>query len=198
MNWMTQPCVRLSAAEACWRQRSTSSWVGIMTAALTIFIAYHGWTALNSAQQLVADLQTKRAEAGQAIAEANALNGKAGYETMARATLEAELKKTQEQAAAARADADAQNAVINGASMRLATIRAELEKTQAEAAQAKADADAQNQTIDGLPAAVAQKKAEVETAEEKVNREIAKHRYVVQQMLCSLSGDFWSSGGCKQ
>ncbi len=170
---------------------------GIMTAALTIFVAYHGWTALNSAQQLVADLQTKQAEVGQAQAEANALNSKAGDATVARATLEAELKKTQEQAAAARADADAQNAIINGASVRLVTLRAELEKTQAEAQQAKADADAQTQIIDGMTMAVAQEKADVAALEAEARKEMTNVRILMFTPSAedhSLSGVLRRSG----
>ncbi len=157
---------------------------GMMAAALSIFIAFHAWEAINEAQQSMSELQTKRAEAGKAIAEANALNAMTGNTTIARATLEAELKKTQEQAAAAEADAAAQNEIVNGASMRLQTLRAEIEKTKAEADAAKAEADAQMQIIDGLPAAVAQKKAEVETAEAKVQSEIETHRLLVKQGIC--------------
>ena len=157
---------------------------GMMAAALSIFIAFHAWEAFNEAQQWMSELQTKRAEAGKAIAEANGLNAMAGNSTVARATLEAELSKTQEQAAAAEADAAAQNEIINGASMRLQTLRAEIEKTKAEADAAKAEADAQTQLIDGMPAVVAQKKAEVETDEAAVVKEIEADKFLVRQYSC--------------
>jgi chromosome segregation ATPase len=157
---------------------------GMMAAALSIFIAFHAWEAINEAQQSMSELQTKRGEAGKAIAEANALNAMIGNTTIARATLEAELKKTQEQAAAAEADAAAQNEIVNGASIRLQTLRAEIEKTRAEADAAKAEADAQTQIIDGLPANVAQKKAEVETAESEVAKKITTYKYVVREYSC--------------
>lgn len=161
---------------------------GMMAAALSIFIAFHAWEAFNELQQLTAELQTKRAEAGKMIAELVALNGMSGNGTVARATLEAELQKTQEQAAAAAADAAAQNEIVNGASMRLQTLRAEIAKTQAEADAAKAEADAQTQSIDGMPAAIAQKKAEVETQEENVKGEVESHKLIVQQADCYQHG----------
>ncbi len=163
---------------------------GIVMAALTIFIAYHGWTAFNSAQQLMADLRTKQAEAGQAEAEAVAQTGATGQGTIARANLEAELKRTQAQAAAAKADADAQNAIISGASVRLVTLRAELEKTQAEAQQAKADADAQTQIIDGMTMAVAQEKADVAALEAEAQNETANVR-----LLMSTAADPGGAAG---
>jgi DNA repair exonuclease SbcCD ATPase subunit len=168
---------------------------GMMAAALSIFIAFHAWEAFNESQQLRAELQTKRAEAGKMIAEAVALNAMSGNGTVARATLEAELQKTQEQAATAAADAAAQNEVVNGASMRLQTLRAEIAKTQAEADAAKAEADAQTQSIDGMPAAIAQKKAEVETAETDVAKAIEGFKTLV--ILYSCQDNSLPSLGCR-
>jgi hypothetical protein len=156
---------------------------GIMTAALTVFIAYQGWEAFNGSLQAMADLQIKRAEAGQMAAEAIAINDKTGNSSLILKNMEAELDKLQQQAAAASADADAQNAIIGDASMKLQTLRANLDKTQQEARSAKALADALTQKIDGMPAAVAQKKAEVETAEAEAVAEIQRHRLMVSQGL---------------
>lgn len=96
---------------------------GMMTAALTVFIAYQGWEAFNGSLQAMAELQNKRAEAGAAIAEANALNAKTGGVTLEVARLKAELEKLQQQAAATQADADAQNASIGDATVKLQTLR---------------------------------------------------------------------------
>jgi hypothetical protein len=156
---------------------------GLMTAALTVFIAYQGWEAYNGSLQALADVQAKRAEAGTAIAEANALNAKMDASSVAFASMKAELEKLQQQAAATQADADAQNSVIGDSTVKLQTLRAEIEKTQAEARAAKVEADAQMQKIDGLSAAVAQKKAEVETAEAAAVAEVERHRLVVSQGL---------------
>ncbi|MGD0762517.1 MAG: hypothetical protein ABR929_04870 [Roseiarcus sp.] len=135
---------------------------GIVTAVLTVFIAYHAWEAFNASQQLTADLQIKTAEAGKMIAEAKAITAKTGETTLRFAALQAELDKTQQQAIAAKADADAQNAIVDGASVRLRTLQAELDKTQQQAAAAKADADAQNQIIDGAPMRLVTLRAELE------------------------------------
>ena len=167
----------LLAAAANFLMSRVSRW--IMVTLLTVVIAYHGWGALNSAQQLMADLRTKQAEVGQAQAEAVALTTKVHDATIARATLEADLQRTQGQAAAAKADADAQNANIGDVSMRLARVRAELEKTKAEADQAKADAGALTQEINGMPMAVAQEQADVAALEAEAKKEIATVRLVM-------------------
>lgn len=152
---------------------------GILAALLVVFCFYHGWEAYNGSLQNLADLQTKRAEAGSAIAEATALNAKTERETLALASMRADLAKLEQQAAAAQVEADAQNTVIGEASVKLLTLRAEIDKARAEALAAKVEADAQLQKINGLPAAVAQKKAEVETAEEEVRAQIEVHRSLV-------------------
>jgi hypothetical protein len=135
---------------------------GIMSSLLIVVIAYHGWEAFNSSQQLTADLQIKTAEAGKMIVEAKAITAKTGETTLRFAALQADLEKTQQQAMAAKADADAQNAIIDGASVRLRTLQAELDKVQQQAAAAKADADAQNQIIDGAPMRLVTLRAELE------------------------------------
>jgi chromosome segregation ATPase len=161
---------------------------GLMMAALTIFIAYHGWEAYNGSLQALADLQTKRAEAGTAIAEANALNAKTKAGTLALANMKAELDRLQQQAAETQAKADADNTIINDQSVKLQTIRAEIDKTKAEAQAARVEADAQLQKINGLSANVAQKKAEVETAEAEAQAEIQIHKNVVQESLKRAGG----------
>jgi vacuolar-type H+-ATPase subunit I/STV1 len=156
---------------------------GIMTAALTVFITYHGWEAFNGSLQAMADLQSKRAEAGTAIAEANALNAKTGGSSLALASMKAELEKVQQQAAALQAEADAQNAMIGDATVKLRTLRAEIDKTKADAQTAKVEADAEMQMIGNTPANVAQKKAEVETLEQKVRSSIEGHHLMVQMAI---------------
>lgn len=152
----------------------------LTTAAIVIFLGYHAWDYFQRAQQMVAALEAKRAEAAAAIVEADAQNKRIGNDSMRLATLKAELEKVQADAEAAKADADAQNKRIGDGSMRLATLKAELEKTQAESVQAKAEADALNQIVDGIPLAVAQKKAEVETAEADANSLIQSFRMTLR------------------
>jgi hypothetical protein len=161
---------------------------GLIMAALTIFIAYHGWEAYNGSLQALADLQTKRAEAGTAIAEANALNAKTKEGKLALANMKAELDRLQQQAAETQAKADADNTILNDQTVKLQTIRAEIDKTKAEAQAARVEADAQLQKINGLSANVAQKKAEVETAEAEAQAEIQIHKNVVQESLKRAGG----------
>jgi hypothetical protein len=161
---------------------------GLIIAALTVFIAYHGWEAYNGSQQALADLRTKRAEAGTAIAEANALNAKTKAGTLALANMKAELERLQQQAAETQAKGDADNTIVNDQTVKLQTIRAEIDKTKAEAQAAGVEAAAQLQKINGLPAAVAQKKAEVETAEAEARSEIQSHKYLVLESLKRTGG----------
>jgi len=146
---------------------------GILTAGLAVFIAYHAWAAFNDSQQMVADLQTKRAEVGQAQAEAAALNKKVADTTTAQKTLEAELKKTQADADAAQADAAAATHSVDGMSARVRQLRAELEQKQADAKSAKADAAAALQLFNGVEVAIAQKQAEVASAEATARMKVA-------------------------
>jgi chromosome segregation ATPase len=162
----------------------------LIQAALVVFLGYHAWDYYNRAQQMVAQVESKQAEAVKAQAEADALNKKIGEETVVLATLKAELQKTQADAATAAAEAAAQGASVKGGTVRLATLRAELETTQAEGAKAQAEADAQTQIIDGLPAAVAQKKAEVEKAEAEARAAIEAHGWKVRSMSALLRGYF--------
>ena len=150
---------------------------------LSLYICFHAWQGFNDVPQMLADLTTKQAEAGKAIAEANALGAKIGAETVARATLEAELSNLQAEARTADADAKAQAAIVNGATVRVQTIRAEIAKTQAEADAARAEADALLQNIGGSPAAVAQKRAEVEQLESEVDSTIETLKFSVQTSL---------------
>jgi hypothetical protein len=99
----------------------------IMTIALLMFIAYHGWAAFNDSQQSTADLQTKRAEAGQMEAEAAAINSNAGGGSMQLETLLAQISKTQAEADQAKADAEAQNQMIDGTPAAVAQKKAEVE-----------------------------------------------------------------------
>jgi chromosome segregation ATPase len=155
----------------------------LIQAALVVFLAYHAWDYFNRAQQMVAQVESKHAEAAQAQAETDAKNTLIKGNTAALATLIAELEKTQADAATAKADAEAQAAKIRGDSVRLATLKAELENTQAESVKAQAEADAQIQIIGGMPAAVAQKKAEVETAEAEAIAKIEAHKIIVKTAI---------------
>jgi cell division protein FtsB len=141
---------------------------GIMTTALIVFIAYHGFEAFNGALQAMADLQGKRAEVGATIAEEKALNTKVDGETVAVRTMKAEIDRLEQQAAATQAQADAENAKIGDGTVSLQKLRAEIAKTKAEAQEAKAQADAQTQTLNGMPVAVAQKQADVAQLEGEV------------------------------
>ncbi len=170
----------LSAAANFLMQRVSR---GLMMAALTVFIAYHGWEAYNGSLQALADLQTKRAEAGTAIAEATALRAQTKAGTLALANMKAELERLQQQAAETQAKADADNTVINNQTVKLQTIRAEIDKTKADAQTARVEANAQMQMIDNMPAATAQKKAEVETLEQKVRNSIENHHLMVQMAI---------------
>jgi hypothetical protein len=161
---------------------------GLIMAALAVFIAYHGWEAYNGSLQAFADLQAKRAEAGTAIAEANALNAKTKAGTLALANMKAELEKLQHQAAETQAKADADNTIINDQTVKLQTIRAEIDKTEAAAQTARTDAAALQQEINGMPASVAQKKAEVETVEAEADAEIKRHALAVRQGLLFAKG----------
>lgn len=161
---------------------------GLIIAALTVFIAYHGWEAYNGSLQTLADLQIKHAEAGTAIAEATALKAKTKEGTLALANMKAELERLQQQAAETQAKADADNTIINDQTVKLQTIRAEIDKTKADAQAAKVEADAQLQKINGLPAAVAQKKAEIETAEAEARSEIQSHKYLVLESIKRAGG----------
>jgi hypothetical protein len=155
----------------------------LIQAALVVFLAYHAWDYFNRAQQMVAQVEAKRAEAAQAQAETDAKNNLIKGNTAALATLIADLEKTQAEAATAKAEAEAQAAKIRGDSVRLATLKAELENTQAESVKAQAEADAQLQIIGGIPVAVAQKKAEVETAEAEAVSKIEAHKIIVKTAI---------------
>jgi cell division protein FtsB len=170
---------------------------GIMTTALIVFIAYHGFEAFNGAIQAMADLQQKRAEVGTATAEAKALNAKIAGDSVALATMKNEIDKLEQQAAEVQAKADADNTFMGDATIKLQSIRAEIDKTKAEAKSAKTEADAQLQMIDGLSVAVQQKKAEVETLEEKAKavlagmaQQVEIHRTYIERNTGLCSGGF--------
>jgi hypothetical protein len=164
---------------------------GMMTAALTVFVAYHGWEAFNGSLQAMSKLQQKRAEVGQTVAEAVSLNAQIGNDPAALARMKAELDKLQQEARATQADADAQNAIIGDGTMKLQSLRAQIEKTNAEAKAAKFEADAQMQMIDNMPAAVAQKKAEVETAEAALDAEIQSRRQFMLNDITIINDPFF-------
>jgi hypothetical protein len=153
---------------------------GMMAAALTVFIAYHGWEAFNGSLQAMSKLQQKRAEVGQTVAEAVSLNAQIGNDSAALARMKAELEKLQQEERAIRAEADAQNTIIGDNTLKSHTLRAEIDKTKAESQGAQIEANAQTQIIDGMPAKVAQKKAEVETLEEQVKAQVAKQKSDVE------------------
>lgn len=153
---------------------------GMVAAVLAIFIAFHAWEAFNDSQQWTAELQSKRAEAGKAIAEAGALNKKAGEETTERATRIAEMRKIQAEADAAQAEADAATHSVDGVPARLAQLRAELEQKRADADRAQAEANAALQEINGIPAAVVQKRADVAAAEAEAKSETENIRLMLR------------------
>jgi septal ring factor EnvC (AmiA/AmiB activator) len=163
----------VSAATNFVLQRVTK---GTITAIVFMIILYQGWMAFNSSKQLVADLQRKRAEVGEAQADAVAVNKRIGEQTTAQRTLEAELQKTKADADAAQAEAEAATHSVDGVPARLAQLQAELQQKQAEAKDAKAEADAALQEIDGIPMALAQKQAEVAAAWAKAKSAVANVR----------------------
>jgi hypothetical protein len=153
---------------------------GMMTTALIVFIAYHGFEALNGAVQAMADLQGKRAEVGTTIAEAESLNTKVDGETVIVRSMKAEIDRLEQQAAATQAEADAQNASIGDGTIKLQTLRAEIAKTKAEAQEAKAQADAQMMIVNNMPVAAAQKKADVALLMGEVQKEVQGFRIMMQ------------------
>jgi hypothetical protein len=153
---------------------------GIMTTALIVFIAYHGFEAFNGALQGMADLQGKRAEVGATIAEEKALNTKVDGETVAVRTMKAEIDRLEQQAAATQAQADAENAKIGNGTVSLQKLRAEIAKTKAEAQEAKAQADAQMMIVNDMPINVAQKKADVALLLGEVQKEVQSFRIMME------------------
>jgi hypothetical protein len=133
----------------------------VFSSVLVVFIAYHGWEAINTAQQLRADLDTKRAQAGQMSAQADAANARIRDSNVLTAQMQADLEKLQAQARSVEADAAAQNHNLDGQTVRLRTVRAELETVQQQARATKADADAQNEIINGGPMRLQTMRAEL-------------------------------------
>lgn len=170
---------------------------GAVLLCLGLFIVYHAWQAFNSSQQLFAQLQLKRAEAGLAIAEAISLNEQSGKKTNAQGMLESEIQKSKADADSAEAELEASRHSVDGMPAKLAKIRADIAKAQADADAAKAEADAQNQLIGGLPAATAQKKAEVEDAESKLRAKLASLKTIVRLSDCFAHTSLYSAYECK-
>jgi chromosome segregation ATPase len=121
----------------------------LTAAALVVFLSYHAWDYYNRGQQMVAQLEAKRAEAVQTQADADAQNAVINGESVKSATIRAELARVEADAATAKAEAEAQSSIVGEKTARLATLQAELEKTQADAAKARADAAAQGTRRNG-------------------------------------------------
>jgi chromosome segregation ATPase len=121
----------------------------LVAVALVVFLSYHAWDYYNRAQQMVAQLEAKRAEAVQTQTDADAQNAATNGESVRSATIRAELARLEADAATAKAEAEAQSAIVEDKTARLATLQAELEKTQAEAARVRADAAAQGARRNG-------------------------------------------------
>jgi uncharacterized protein (DUF2249 family) len=150
--------------------------------ALVVFLGYHAWDYYNRAQQMVAQVESKRAEAMETQAKADGVNAMVDGQSTARNKLKAELAQLRAAAEIAKANALALGTQVNGGTLRLATIKAELEKTNAEGAKTQAEADAQNQSINGIPLAVAQKQAEVDALQSKIQAQINAMREITRTL----------------
>jgi hypothetical protein len=130
----------------------------LVRAALVVFLGYHAWDYYARAQQMVADVEAKNAEARQAEVEADAINQKIGVDSASLAKVKAELTALQAAAQIAEADAKAQAQTIGNGTARLAMLRAEIDAAKNQAASVQAKVDALRQNINGMPLIVAQKK----------------------------------------
>ena len=139
---------------------------------LVVFLGYHAWDYYARAQQMVADVQTKNAEAREAEVEADAINQKMGLDSAAVAKMKAELTQLQAAAQLAEADAKSQAQKIGDGTARLAMLRAEISAARNEAIKIQATVDGLKQTINGMSLNVAQKKNEIEAAEINIEQKI--------------------------
>lgn len=151
--------------------------------ALVVFLGYHAWDYYNRAQQFVAQVESKRAEAMEVQAKADGVNAMVDGQSTARNKLRAELARLRAAAETAKANALALGTQVRGETIRLATIKADFDTTQAEAAKTQAQADAQTQQINGIPLSVAQKQAEVDALESKIQGQMNALRQIIRTFL---------------
>ena len=105
---------------------------GVITFIVAMFVIYQGWAAFNDARQGMADLQAKRAEAGQLEAEATAVNASINGGSVQLETLLAQIAKTQAEADQAKAEANAQTQLFNGMSVAVAQKKADVAALEAQ------------------------------------------------------------------
>jgi hypothetical protein len=151
--------------------------------ALVVFLGYHAWDYYNRAQQMVAQVESKRAEATEMQAKADSVNAMVDGQSTSRNKLLADLAQLRAAAETAKANALALGTQVKGETIRLATIKAEVETTKAQAETAQAEADAQNQLINGIPLAVAQKQAEVDALQSKIQGQISALRQIIRMFV---------------
>ena len=125
----------------------------LVTIALVVFLAWHGWDYFNRWQQLSAETQKLEAKAATLAAEADAKG----------LPLEGETLQTQKMRA------------------EIAALQAEILRTQAEGDKAQAEANAQNQQIGEVKIAVLQKQAEVNEAEATAEGQIQASKTLMRQ-----------------
>jgi hypothetical protein len=130
--------------------------------ALIVFLGYHAWDYFNRAQQMVAQVESKRADATETQAKADSVNTTVDGQTTARAKLKADLDKLRADANTARANAQALGTQTKDGTLRLQQIRADVETMQYEAQKADAEQAVQNEVVSGgVTRAVAQRRAEI-------------------------------------
>jgi len=151
--------------------------------ALVVFLGYHAWDYYNRAQQMVAQVESKRAEAMETQAKADGVNAMVDGNSTARNKLMADLAQLRAAAETAKANALALSTQVRGETIRLATIKAEVETTKAQAAKTQAEADAQTQSINGIPLSVAQKRAEVDALQSHIQAQISGFRQIIRVFL---------------
>jgi hypothetical protein len=151
--------------------------------ALVVFLGYHAWDYYNRAQQMVAQVESKRAEATETQAKADGVNAMVDGKSTARTKLLADLAQLRAAAETAKANALALGTLVKGETIRLATIKAEVETTNAQSAKTQAEADAQTQLINGIPLAVAQKQAEVDALNSKIQAKMNALRQILHTFL---------------
>jgi hypothetical protein len=151
--------------------------------ALVVFLGYHAWDYYNRAQQMVAQVESKRAEAMETQAKADGVNAMVDGKSTARNKLLADLAQLRAAAETAKANALALSTQVRGETIRLATIKAEVETTKAQAAKTQAEADAQTQSINDVPLSVAQKRAEVDALQSHIQAQISGLRQMIRMYL---------------
>jgi hypothetical protein len=125
----------------------------LVTTALVVFLAWHGWDYFNRWQQLSAETQKLEAKAAALAADADAKGLSLDGETLQTQKMRTEI----------------------------ATLQADIARTQAEADKARAEADAQNQQIGKVKIAVLQKQAEVSEAEATATEQIQSAKTLMRQ-----------------